>query len=141
MKNKILILAGDGVGPEIIGEARKVLDFLNEKYQLSLTITEALVGGAAYDKTGTPLPEATLTADWRSRGTCRLVCSASAQIRHEFARRDRSGNEPPEGGISPVRVGQSIVGAVPETVPIATELRPIPANHSQLMRVPEGVVL
>jgi 3-isopropylmalate dehydrogenase len=62
MKNKILILAGDGVGPEIVGEARKILDFLNEKYQLSLTITEALVGGAAYEQTGSPLPEATLTA-------------------------------------------------------------------------------
>lgn len=62
MKNKVLILAGDGVGPEIVGEARKVLDFLNEKYQLSLSITEALVGGAAYDATGSPLPDATLSA-------------------------------------------------------------------------------
>ncbi|MFT5452629.1 MAG: 3-isopropylmalate dehydrogenase [Enterobacterales bacterium] len=62
MKNKILILAGDGVGPEIVGEARKVLDFLNDKYQLSLSITEALIGGAAYDETGTPLPDATLIA-------------------------------------------------------------------------------
>jgi 3-isopropylmalate dehydrogenase len=62
MKNKILILAGDGIGPEIVGEARKVLDFLNEKYQLSLIISEAFVGGAAYDKTGSPLPEETLTA-------------------------------------------------------------------------------
>ena len=62
MKNKILILAGDGIGPEIVREAKKVLDCLNTTYQLNLEITEALVGGAAYDKTATPLPESTLNA-------------------------------------------------------------------------------
>jgi 3-isopropylmalate dehydrogenase len=53
---KIAILAGDGIGPEIIREAILVL----KKIAPDATLTEALVGGAAYDATGHPLPEETL---------------------------------------------------------------------------------
>lgn len=53
---KIAILPGDGIGPEIIAEAVKVLNALN----LPLTIEYADVGGAAYEKHGHPLPEHTL---------------------------------------------------------------------------------
>ncbi|MBC7806090.1 MAG: 3-isopropylmalate dehydrogenase [Akkermansiaceae bacterium] len=56
----IAVLAGDGIGPEIIAEAKKVLVALEERFDLDLTLTEALVGGVAYDETGHPLPPATL---------------------------------------------------------------------------------
>ena len=56
MTQKIAILPGDGIGPEIIAEAVKVLRALN----LPLDMSEAPVGGAAYDLHGHPLPEATL---------------------------------------------------------------------------------
>ncbi len=62
MTKKILILPGDGIGPEIVAEARKVLEKVNEQLSLGLVLTEALVGGAAIDATGLPLPEDTLTA-------------------------------------------------------------------------------
>ena len=62
MSKKILILPGDGIGPEIVAEARKVLEKVNEQLSLGLQLTEALVGGAAIDATGIPLPEETLTA-------------------------------------------------------------------------------
>ncbi len=52
----IALLAGDGIGPEVIVETRRVLDALG----LDLTFEEALVGGAAYHATGHPLPAATL---------------------------------------------------------------------------------
>ncbi|MEG3123463.1 3-isopropylmalate dehydrogenase [Sphingomonas sp. GB1N7] len=52
----IAILAGDGIGPEVTAEARRVLDALH----LDLTFEEALVGGAAYHATGHPLPAETL---------------------------------------------------------------------------------
>ncbi|WP_246248587.1 3-isopropylmalate dehydrogenase [Sphingomonas hominis] len=52
----IAILAGDGIGPEVTAEARRVLDALG----LDLTFEEALVGGAAYRASGHPLPAATL---------------------------------------------------------------------------------
>src|ERR1700675_934320 len=53
---KIAVLPGDGMGPEIIKEAVKVLNALNEKFELE----EAPVGGAGYEASGDPLPEATL---------------------------------------------------------------------------------
>ncbi|WP_417580198.1 3-isopropylmalate dehydrogenase [Nitrincola sp.] len=62
MSKKILILPGDGIGPEIVAEARKVLEKVNEQLSLGLVLTEALVGGAAIDATGVPLPEETLAA-------------------------------------------------------------------------------
>jgi 3-isopropylmalate dehydrogenase len=52
-------LPGDGIGPEIVAEAVKVLEQLR-KEGLDISLDYGLVGGAAYDETGTPLPEATL---------------------------------------------------------------------------------
>lgn len=57
---KIAVLAGDGIGPEIIAEGLKVLHAVATKHSLTLDFTEALVGGAAYDATGHPLPPETL---------------------------------------------------------------------------------
>ena len=57
---KICLLAGDGIGPEIIAEAVKVLDKIGAKYDTSFTYNEALIGGAAIDACGDPLPQATL---------------------------------------------------------------------------------
>ncbi len=56
---KIALLAGDGIGPEILREAVKVLDVLRSE-GLKIETEEALVGGAAYDAHGDPLPPATL---------------------------------------------------------------------------------
>ena len=60
MSKNILILPGDGIGPEIVTEAVKVLNTVNELFDLNLTLTEGLVGGSAYDVHGTPLPEETM---------------------------------------------------------------------------------
>ena len=60
MSKNILILPGDGIGPEIVTEAVKVLAKLRDKHGLDITMDEALVGGAAIDATGHPLPDATL---------------------------------------------------------------------------------
>ena len=56
----IAVLAGDGIGPEIVAEAVRVLERIDERFGLDLTLKEALVGGAAYDATGHPLPPDTL---------------------------------------------------------------------------------
>ncbi|SMC22328.1 3-isopropylmalate dehydrogenase [Andreprevotia lacus DSM 23236] len=58
MSKKILILPGDGIGPEIVAQARKVLDVLIAD-GLDVTISEAPLGGAAYDQYGAPYPEFT----------------------------------------------------------------------------------
>lgn len=61
MSQQILLLPGDGIGPEITTEAEKVLNAAIERFDLDITTDTALVGGAAYDATGEPLPEETLT--------------------------------------------------------------------------------
>ena len=58
--SKILVLPGDGIGPEIVAEAVKVLDVLGAEFGLSIETEESTIGGAGYDAAGHPLPDATL---------------------------------------------------------------------------------
>ncbi len=62
MSKNILMLPGDGIGPEIVTQAQRVLEKLNKDLSLDLTLSSALVGGAAIDATGVPLPDVTLAA-------------------------------------------------------------------------------
>ena len=56
-KRKILLLPGDGIGPEVIAEVKKIINWLNKYRSLDFEIDEDLVGGAAYDKHGTPITD------------------------------------------------------------------------------------
>jgi 3-isopropylmalate dehydrogenase len=58
----ITVLPGDGIGPEVIREAVKILKIVENKKGLKLNLTEAPVGGAGYEAAGHPLPEDTLKA-------------------------------------------------------------------------------
>lgn len=60
MGKHILILEGDGIGPEIVREARKVMDVVNAKFDLGLTFENELMGGCAIDVHGVPLADSTL---------------------------------------------------------------------------------
>lgn len=60
MTKKVLVLPGDGIGPEIIAEAVKVLNLANKKYNLGLELVDGELGGAAIDKHGVPLADSTL---------------------------------------------------------------------------------
>lgn len=60
MKKKLLVLPGDHIGPEILTEAEKVLHRVIAKFDLHITTTHGLLGGAAIDATGKPLPDDTL---------------------------------------------------------------------------------
>ena len=62
MSKHIVILAGDGIGPEIMAEAEKVLAAVNEKFELGITWEQQLLGGCAIDVHGVPLPDVTLDA-------------------------------------------------------------------------------
>ncbi|MBI9098540.1 MAG: 3-isopropylmalate dehydrogenase [Spirochaetaceae bacterium] len=59
MGNKIAVLPGDGIGPEVVDEALKVLHKVEDKFGFKLEIEKGLIGGAAIEKTGHPLPEET----------------------------------------------------------------------------------
>ena len=56
----LLILPGDGIGPEVMTEVRKVIDWFGAKRGLAFDVSEDLVGGAAYDAHGTPLTDETM---------------------------------------------------------------------------------
>ena len=58
--SKILILPGDGIGIEIIAQAVKVIDSLNRNHDMGMTLVDGLLGGIAYDETGSPLPDETI---------------------------------------------------------------------------------
>ena len=60
MKMNIALLKGDGIGPEIVESAVRVLEKIGEKYNHEFVFTPYLIGGAAIDATGAPLPEETV---------------------------------------------------------------------------------
>jgi len=60
MSHKILLLPGDGIGPEVIAEAKRLLTWLQDRRGIAFETEEALVGGCAYDADGTPLSDATI---------------------------------------------------------------------------------
>ncbi|SMF64278.1 3-isopropylmalate dehydrogenase [Alteromonadaceae bacterium Bs31] len=60
MSNKIVLLPGDGIGPEIMAEALKVLELADKKFKLNLKFDEDLIGGCAIDAHGVPLANSTL---------------------------------------------------------------------------------
>ena len=62
MTPEVLLLPGDGIGPEVTAQAARVLDWMIDNAGLDLELSEALVGGAAIEATGEPLPAATLNA-------------------------------------------------------------------------------
>src|SRR5437588_9277274 len=57
---KILVLPGDGIGPEIMREVMRIIEFFDRRHIASFEVGEGLVGGAAYDASGVPLTDDTL---------------------------------------------------------------------------------
>ena len=60
MSQKILCLPGDGIGPEVVAEAVKLINVLKEQHGLSAELQHADIGGVGYDNHGDPLPQTTL---------------------------------------------------------------------------------
>ena len=102
MNYRIALIPGDGIGPEIVGEAKKVLDAVAKRYGHDLSYRELLLGGAAIDATGGPLPEETLAgakeADAVLMGSIGGDTSTSPWYQLEPSKR-------PEAGILGLRAG------------------------------------
>ena len=79
---KIAVLPGDGIGPEIVAEAVKVLNALGPKFDLET----APVGGAAYDVAGHPLPPATLELAKKAEGLKEDVSDHLKKVKEGFSR-------------------------------------------------------
>ena len=59
--HNLLLLPGDGIGPEVMAQVKRLIDFFNKKGPDKFTTEEALVGGGCYDAHGSPSP----TRPWR----------------------------------------------------------------------------
>ena len=66
MESRIVLLPGDGIGPEVMDQARKVLEVVAEQRDHNFSFEENLIGGCAIDETGDPLPPETLEACQKS---------------------------------------------------------------------------
>ena len=62
----ILLIAGDGIGPEVVAETKKIIDWFSANGSTKFVTSEALLGGVAYDKVGTPFPDETVAAAKKS---------------------------------------------------------------------------
>ncbi len=96
MTHKILLLPGDGIGQEIVAEAKKVLQVLQSEFALNIELEEAAVGGAGYDAEGSPLPESTLKL---AKAADSIVLGAVGGPQYESLPRDKR----PEKGLLGLR--------------------------------------
>ncbi|MCG8324369.1 MAG: isocitrate/isopropylmalate family dehydrogenase, partial [Thiotrichales bacterium] len=98
---KILVLPGDGIGPEIIAEAEKVLAALRDQHGLAVEFEHGLIGGAAYEAGGYPLPDATLAA---AKQADAILFGSIGGPRWEQIERDLR----PERGLLALRAGLGV---------------------------------
>lgn len=96
MTQKILVLPGDGIGPEIVAEAVKVIDMLKSRHGLDVELDQAPIGGAGYDAAGHPLPEETLA---KARQADAVLLGAVGGPQYDALERDLR----PERGLLGIR--------------------------------------
>lgn len=93
---KITLLKGDGIGPEIVNQAVKVLDCAAEKFGFGVTCDVALLGGCAIDATGVPLPEETVA---KCKASDSVLLGAVGGPKWD----SQPGNNRPEAGLLGIR--------------------------------------
>lgn len=108
MKAEIVLLPGDGIGPEVIEQARRVLEHIAEVFGHTFTFSEHLIGGCAIDTTGDPLPAESLAA-------CR---SANAVLMGAV------GGPKWDNPLAPVRPEQGLLG-LRKALELFANLRPV----------------
>ena len=70
MAYRIVVLPGDGIGQEIVPQATRVLELMAKRHNVEISCQNALIGGTAYDASGSPLPESTLTLCIETSAPC-----------------------------------------------------------------------
>ncbi len=124
MNYKITVLPGDGIGPDIIAEALKVLELIGEKYGHSFSFTEADLGGIAIDRHGEPLPQVTVDT---CKASDAVLLGAVGGPKWDTL----PGNKRPEAGLLGIRAALGlyanlrpavIYGALKEASPLKSEI-------------------
>ena len=84
---KIFLLPGDGIGPEVVGETRKVIDWFNKKKSLDFKIDQDLIGGAAIDKHGVPITDEVFYKALESDAVIVGACGGPQYDKLEFSKK------------------------------------------------------
>ena len=103
MSANIAVFAGDGIGPEIVAEAIRIVGCLRECYGFEVELEEAEIGGAAIDATGEPLPDSTLRLARQADAVLLGAVGGPKWECHERARR-------PEQGLLAIRAALGLFG-------------------------------
>jgi len=133
--HRVVLLPGDGIGPEITSVARQLLEAVSQRFGFSLSFSEHPIGGSAIDATGDPLPEATLDA---CKTADAVLLAAIGSPRFDTLPREQR----PETGLLRLRSGMELfanlrpVTIVPALIG-ASSLRPEVIEGVDLMVVRE----
>ena len=134
-QHRVVLLPGDGIGPEITAVTRQLLDMVADRHSFQLDFDEQLIGGAAVDATGEPLPATTLEA---CRSADAVLMAAIGSPRFDSLPREKR----PESGLLALRSGLNLfanlrpVKIVPALIE-ASSLKPDVINGVDLMVVRE----
>ena len=134
-QHRVVLLPGDGIGPEITAVTRQLLDVVANRHGFQLDFDEQLIGGAAIDATGEPLPDKTLDA---CRSADAVLMAAIGSPRFDTLPREKR----PESGLLALRSGMSLfanlrpVKIVPALID-ASSLKPDVIDGVDLMVVRE----
>ena len=134
-QHRVVLLPGDGIGPEITAVARQLLEAVASRFNFNLLFDEQLIGGAAIDATGEPLPAGTLEA---CRSADAVLLAAIGSPRFDALPREKR----PESGLLALRSGMELfanlrpVKIVPALIG-ASSLRPEVIEGVDLMVVRE----
>ena len=134
-QHRVVLLPGDGIGPEITAVARQLLEAVASRFKFNLLFDEQLIGGAAIDATGEPLPAGTLEA---CRSADAVLLAAIGSPRFDALPREKR----PESGLLALRSGMELfanlrpVKIVPALIG-ASSLRPEVIEGVDLMVVRE----
>ena len=119
MRAAITVLPGDGIGPEVVAQATRVLAAVGERWGHTFSLRDALIGGAAIDKTGTALPPETLAM---ARETDAVLLGAVGGPKWD----DPRAKVRPEQGLLAIRKGLGLYA----------NLRPVTVNGKLLHASP-----
>ncbi len=125
MKKRIAVLPGDGIGPEVIKQAKKVLDVIAQKYNHIFQYDFALVGAIAIDKTGNPLPSETIELCKKSDA---VLFGAIGDLKYD---NDPKAKVRPEQGLLRLRKSLGLYANIRpvQLFPSLIERSPLKENH------------
>ena len=90
-QRKILLLPGDGIGPEVVGETKKIINWFNKKKSLDFKIDQDLIGGASIDKHGMPITDEVFYKALESDAVILGACGGPQYDKLEFSKKPERG--------------------------------------------------